>query len=318
PPPPPPPATAIPPAAVIPTAPAQTPSAAPRELTEEEAPLWGFDPTTREVEASEHALEEHPVPPTLEESAAAQARESSPAPPKSVAPPEVQRAAPPEPAAVEPRPSIEQEPRSGWTVRLSPRRATEQERKLAARELEMPPLIDEIVLAARSQQDRLSARGNARRVMAAAKDGAARAANGDPASEIKAMLEAGQLEEAATLALRMAGRSPGDDAAAVVCAVGEGVRQAKHLELAVLCFTTAVLCAPPCDRALWQLCTLSVERRDAEAAPIWLEFVARLLRAQGADLDAISVYRQLLKLAPRRTDIRELLRVSSLTGQLPD
>jgi hypothetical protein len=53
-------------------------------------------------------------------------------------------------------------------------------------------------------------------------------------------------------------------------------------------------------------------------APVWLEFVARLLRARGSDADAISVYRQLLKLAPRRSDIRELLRISSLTGVLPD
>jgi tetratricopeptide (TPR) repeat protein len=184
--------------------------------------------------------------------------------------------------------------------------------------LELPPLVEEIVAAARSLQDALSARGNARRVVAAAGERPPLAATTDPGSEIKTMLEAGQLEEAATTALQMASISPGDDSAAVVCAVGEEVRQAKHLELAVLCFTTAVLSAPPCDRACWQLCTLSVERRDAEAAPIWLEFVARLLRVQGADLDAISVYRQLLKLSPRRTDIRELLRVSSLTGQLPD
>jgi len=155
-------------------------------------------------------------------------------------------------------------------------------------------------------------------VIAAAHERPPLAATADPGSEVKAMLEAGQFEEAATMALQMASSSAGEDSAAVVCAVGEGARQAKQLELAVLCFTTAVLSAPPCDRACWQLCTLSVERRDAEAAPIWLEFVARLLRVQGADLDAITVYRQLLKLSPRRTDILELLRVSSLTGQLPD
>jgi hypothetical protein len=182
----------------------------------------------------------------------------------------------------------------------------------------MPPLIQEIVATAQSQQEALSARGNARRVLAAAQERAPLTAAADPASEIKAMLEAGQLEDAATMAVQMARSSPGEESAAVACAVGEEVRQAKHLELAVLCFTTAVLCAAPCDRACWQLCTLSVERRDATMAPIWLEFVARLLRARGADLDAISVYRQLLKLSPRRADIRELLRVSSLIGQLPN
>jgi hypothetical protein len=278
-----------------------------------DAPLWGFDPATRDVEAGEQALRE-PASAELGGPAADTAPDTASAGPVLEEP-----SAPSEPAQPEPPPAAaEHAPRSGWTVRLSPRRATEQERKLAARELEIPPLIDEIVVAARSQQDRLSARGNARRVLAAAKERAPLAANRDPAAEIKAMLEVGQLEDAATLAMQMALTSPGDEAAAVICAVGEEVRGAKHLELAVLCFTTAVLSAPPCDRACWQLCTLSVERRDAEAAPIWLEFVARLLRAQGHDLDAISVYRQLLKLAPRRNDIRELLRVSSLTGQLPD
>jgi hypothetical protein len=303
---------------VTPAAPVTTPTSQPRELTEEDAPLWGFDPATREVEASEQTLPE-PVSEEAEIPASnngVDAAATEPAVEAYAVPPEP---APPEAAPVERSPAAGQAPPpSGWTVRLSPRRATEQERKLAARELEIPPLIQEIVAAARSQQDRLSARGNARRVLSAAKERPAISVTADPATEIKAMLEAGQLEEAATLAVQMALTAPGEDAATVVCAVGEEVRQAKHLELSLLCFTTAVLCAPPCDRACWQLCTLSVERRDAEAAPIWLEFVARLLRARGADLDAISVYRQLLKLAPRRHDIRELLRVSSLTGQLPD
>lgn len=285
----------------------------PRELTEEESPLWGFDPATRQPETSDQALDEPPAPEIAEEPAPDRAVAMA-----AVAPEREEMVAPPEPATAEPSVPVEQAPRSSWTVRLSPRRATEQERKLAAREVEMTPLVEEIVAAARSLQDALSSRGNARRVMAAAKERPPLAATADPGSDVKTMLEAGQLEEAATMALQMASSSPDDDSAAVVCAVGEAVRQAKQPELAVLCFTTAVLTAPPCDRACWQLCTLSVERRDAEAAPIWLEFVARLLRVQGADLDAISVYRQLLKLSPRRTDIRELLRVSSLTGQLPN
>ena len=315
--PPPPPAgrptTTIPPAVVVPPPPVQSRRPEPRELTEEESPLWGFDPATRQPETSDLALDEPPAPEIAEEPAPDRAVAMA-----AVAPEREEMVAPPEPATAEPSVPVEQAPRSSWTVRLSPRRATEQERKLAAREVEMTPLVEEIVAAARSLQDALSSRGNARRVMAAAKERPPLAATADPGSDVKTMLEAGQLEEAATMALQMASSSPDDDSAAVVCAVGEAVRQAKRLELAVLCFTTAVLTAPPCDRACWQLCTLSVERRDAEAAPIWLEFVARLLRVQGADLDAISVYRQLLKLSPRRTDIRELLRVSSLTGQLPN
>lgn len=272
----------------------------PRELTGDEAPLWGFDPAARESEVEEKATGEP-------------AEEPAPAVPPAVA------SAPPERgpfAAPAGRPA--RGPRSGWTVRDSPRTSTERDRKLLAREAQLPLLVEEIVATAKSQQVALSSRGNARRALAAARDKLPLADGADPSSEIQSLLEAGQLEEAATMAVQMAETRRGEEAAGVACAVGEGVKQAKHFELAVLCFTTAVLSCPPCDRACWQLCTLSVERRDTAMAPVWLEYIARLLRARGADADSISVYRQLLKMTPRRFDIRELLRTSSLTGALPD
>ncbi|MGH7641494.1 MAG: hypothetical protein ACRENX_00490 [Candidatus Dormibacteria bacterium] len=282
------------------TVPAPSPTGPKRELTENAASLWGFDPAARESEV----LDEPSAPPAPEPDAPVPAGVAG-APRVSIA--ETRLETRPEPTT-----------KSGWAVRLSPRTNTERERKLAAREAQLPVLVGEIVAAAKTQQEALSARGNARRALAAARDKLPLADGNDPSGAIEAMLEAGQLEEAASMAVQMANTVGGEEAAAVACTVGEGVKQSKHVELAILCFTTAVLCCPPCDRACWQLCNLSVERRDTEMAPVWLEFVARLLRARGADPDAISVYRQLLKLTPRRTDIRELLRISSLTGVLPD
>ncbi|HEY6538473.1 MAG TPA: hypothetical protein VI138_05460, partial [Candidatus Dormibacteraeota bacterium] len=267
------------------------PGPRPRELSDDEAPLWGFDPAARETGSVEPAPEPAPV---LE--------------------PAVPVASGANGAARRP----ELTHRVGWTVRLSPRSSTEQERKLEARAAQLPGLLDEIVAAAQSQQEALSARGSARRALAAAKSMPPLAAGADPGERVQAHLEAKEFEEAARLAVHVALTERGEEAAGLACTVGEGAKQAKQVELAMLCFTTAVVSSPPCDRACWQLCTLSVERRDAAMAPVWLEFVARLLRARAADVDAISVYRQLLNLAPRRDDIRELLRISSLTGVLPD
>jgi tetratricopeptide (TPR) repeat protein len=201
---------------------------------------------------------------------------------------------------------------------MSPRTSTERDRKLQAREAQLPGLLEEIVAAAKSQQDAIPAKSPARRALEATRETLPLAEGSEPAGQIQALLDGGKLEEAASMAVQLANHQRGDEAAGVACDVGDSLLQDKQLDLAVLCFSAAVLAAPPCDRACWKLCTLSVERRDAVMAPVWLEFVARLLGARGDDADAISVYRQLLKLAPRRNDIRELLRISSLTGILPD
>ncbi|MGC1183998.1 MAG: hypothetical protein WBA31_02455 [Candidatus Dormiibacterota bacterium] len=285
-------------------APSPAPSPALHDLSDEEAPLWGFDPAARTEEpGAEPATAPVPQP----------APQPQPKVPATVA-------ASPRPggqlAVGERRPELGRH--SGWTVRLSPRISTEQERKLAAREAELPALLEEIVAAAKSQQEAIPAKSAARRALAATRETLPLAEGTDPAGQIQALLEAGEMENAAATAVQLANDQRGEDAADLVCDVGDAIQSAQQLDLAVICFTAAVLASPPCDRACWKLCTLSVERRDAVMAPVWLEFVARLLRARGADVDAISVYRQLLKLAPRRVDIRELLRISSLTGTLPD
>lgn len=298
------PAAPEPPAPALTPSPAPTPSPALRDLRDEEAPLWGFDPAARTEESGD-------------EPGATPGPNHSPQPQPKVP---ATAAATPRPggqlAVGQRRPDLGRH--SGWTVRLSPRVSTERERKLAAREAELPALLEEIVAAAKSQQEAIPAKSTARRALAAARETLPLAEGTDPAGQIQALLEAGELENAAATAVQLASAQRGDDAADLVCDVGDAIHAAKLLDLAVLCFSAAVLASPPCDRACWELCTLSVERRDAVMAPVWLEFVARLLRARGADADAISVYRQLLKLAPRRVDVRELLRTSSLTGTLPD
>ena len=281
-------------------APEPTPGPAPIELGIDQIPVWGFDPSARGIEVAPESAKTGPQAPAHPVPAAVSAA--------------------PRPRVTEAIPDLRPElnARSGWTVRLSPRSRSEWERKLAAREAQLPQLIEEIVAAAQTQQASLSSRGNARRALTAASAKLPVADGADLTGQIESMLESGQLEEAATLAVHVAGTVGGEQAAGVACTVGERVKQAKHFELAMLCFTTAVLCSPPCDRACWQLGTLFVERKDPVMAPLWLEFIARLLRAKGADTDAMAVYRQLLKLTPRRSDIRELLRTSSLIGALPD
>jgi hypothetical protein len=293
-------APALPPPTSVAPVPASTPAVVaapvPEKVAPDDASFWGFDPAAREVEAAPE--------PVVESS-----------------PPAPARAAPGSPSrhpSVDPSHWARPPTRSGWAVRLSPRTTTEREKKLRARQAQLPPLVDEIVATVKSEQGVLSSKGNARKVLAAARERLPLAEGADPSEQIRSVLESGELEEAATLAIQLAEAAPGEASAAVVCAVGEAVKQSKRVDLAALCFTTAVLCDPPCDRACWHLCNLSVERRDTTLAPVWLEYIARLLRARGADADSIGVYRQLLNLSPRRSDVRELLRISSLTGTLPD
>jgi hypothetical protein len=284
------PKTPSPPAA---SPPAPTLGPGTRDLTDEEAPLWGFDPAAREPDPE--AVPDRPAK-------VAAAAAASPRPGGQL-------------AVGERRPELVHH--SGWTVRLSPRISTEQESKLEARQAELPVLLEEIAAAAKSQQEAIPAKSNARRALDA-KQSLSLAEGTDPAGQIQALLDEGHLDNAAAMAVQFAKDRSGAVAAELICDVGDAVHQAKQLDLAVLCFATAVITSPPCDRACWKLCTLSVERQDTTMAPVWLEFVARLLRARGSDPDAISVYRQLLKLTPGRSDIRELLRISSLTGVLPD
>ncbi|MGH7609302.1 MAG: hypothetical protein ACREOD_05080, partial [Candidatus Dormibacteria bacterium] len=315
-----------------PLSPGAAPSPSPAPAQPAEALLWGFDPDApADGEPSPPAaVPSEPEPqPTAAAPPVVPAESAAPAPvqPAPVEPSPPQDIAPAPPMASDGELSPESlapeaEPLaaaiSGWTVRLSPRTASERGQRLHARQGQLSKLLQEIVKSAEEQRQAVTGKGDARRVLETARRQLPSADGHDPRSQLRSLLEASQIEDAVTLAVRVAETEPGDASAALSCEVGESAQQARHEDLAVLCYTTAVLTDPPCDAACWKLCNLAVERRDPVRAPIWLEFIARLLHARGADVDAISVYRQLLRLAPRRTDVRELLRISSLTGVLPD
>ncbi len=256
-----------------------------------EADLWGFDPSERQPEP-EVAMS--PPGPALEV-------ESTPVEPQ--APPVVER--PTTGASV-------------WTVRLSPRRAQARDRKVEARRQELKPLVEEIVKQVHEQRRAVSDRGTARQAVRASAEAVPPADLALAAAQLDDLLQAGQHERATALALRVTEAFPGEASAELACRAGEACRAAKQDDLAVLNLTTAVLAAPPFEQACWQLAGMALERKDPQLAPIWLEFVARLLRVRGADEDAVVVYRQLVNLCPRRQDVREILSSASLTGSLPD
>ncbi len=279
---------------------------APAGSAEEEAVLWGFDPAARGVEEVVSAsLEAQTKVPEDERPEPALAVESTPARVASA------------PSAGASGLLGLGNPR-GWTVRLSPRAAQERERRLAKRLVELPALVEEISIQVHEQRRAVSDRGTAKQAVRAAAEQSAPSDLQVAGSRIGDLLEGGRLPDAAALALRAAEAFPGEASAALACLAGEASRHGKDDELATLCFTTAVLAAPPCEAACWQLAGMALEQRDPRLAPIWMEFLARLLRVRGADEDAVVVYRQLLGLTPRRQDVRDILRLASLTGVLPD
>jgi len=286
-------------------APAASAAVGPAEA-EEEAVLWGFDPAAREVPETVRANPETQViAPDGDQLEPALAVESSPAngvADSSSGRPGILGVASPH----------------GWTVRLSPRAAQERDRRLAKRLIELPALIEGISTQVHEQRRAVSDRGMAKQAVRTAAEQSAPTDLQTAGSRIGDLLEGGRLPDAAALALRTAEAFPGAAAAELACRAGEASRDAKDDELATLCFTTAVLAAPPCESACWQLAGMALEQRDPRLAPIWMEFLARLLRVRGADEDAVVVYRQLLNLTPRRQDVSDMLRLASLTGVLPD
>lgn len=278
----------------------------PAGSAEEEAILWGFDPAARAVEEVVSApIEAQTKVPEDERPEPALAVESTPAKVASA------------PSAGAAGLLGLGNPR-GWTVRLSPRAAQERERRLAKRLVELPALVEEISNQVHEQRRAVSDRGTAKQAVRAAAEQSAPSDLQVAGSRIGDLLEGGRLPDAAALALRAAEAFPGEASAELACRAGEASRHGKDDELATLCFTTAVLAAPPCEAACWQLAGMALEQRDPRLAPIWMEFLARLLRVRGADEDAVVVYRQLLSLTPRRQDVRDILRLASLTGVLPD
>jgi hypothetical protein len=294
-------------------APVPEPSAGEVQQTEqvpgEAAALWGFDPAERESAPAEPdeslvpaADEPDPGGPTFVvdsrsaadsvESLADQAPDSSGADGRAVT--------------------------SGWAVRLSPKMAREREHRLHKRADELSPLIEEIVAQVHEQRRAVSDRGLANTAVRSAAEQSAPSELSSAETKLWEMLDGEKLTDAAALVLRAAEAFPGERSAELACRAGEAAREAKDEPLATLCLTTAVLAAPPCETACWQLAGMARESRDPRLAPIWMEFLARLLRVRGADEDAVVVYRQLLNLTPRRQDVRDILRVASLTGVLPD
>lgn len=275
----------------------------------EDAALWGFNPAEREspTPAPDEILvragdEPEPGGPALVvESRSAPDSGESPADPA------------PDRSVVDGGPLT-----PGWAVRLSPKMARERERRLRKRTEELSPLIGEIVAQVHEQRRAVSDRGLANTAVRSAAEQSAPGELSLAETKLWEMLDGDKLTEAAALVLRAAEAFPGERSAELACRAGEAAREAKDEPLATLCLTTAVLAAPPCETACWQLAGMARESRDPRLAPIWMEFLARLLRVRGADEDAVVVYRQLLNLTPRRQDVRDILRVASLTGVLPD
>ena len=283
------------------TAPPAAPAAA--EVADAEAGLWGFDPAERESPPGVAAGSAPPaVDPVAVVAEAALAVESRPA------------------GSASGSSTADTSPASphGWTVRLSPRAARERESRLRKRLDELPVLTDAIIAQVHQQRRAVSDRGTAREAVHAASEQSAPSELAVAATRMAELIDGHRLTEAAALALRASEAFPGEVAADLACRVGEAARHSKDDDLATLCFTTSVLAAPPGDPACWQLAGMALERKDPRLAPIWMEFLAKLLRARGADEDAVVVYRQLLSLTPRREDVRDILRLASLTGVLPD
>ena len=125
-------------------------------------------------------------------------------------------------------------------------------------------------------------------------------------------------DDAAVIAVHLNIRRAGPDSATLACEIGDGLRLAQYDNLAVLCYTSAVVSSPPCEPACWRLCEMAISESDPILGPKWTEFIARILHAQGMDNDAITVYRQLLRLSPQRIDVAQMLSSASISNVLPD
>ncbi|MHB1640358.1 MAG: hypothetical protein ACYCUD_11070 [Candidatus Dormibacteria bacterium] len=206
---------------------------------------------------------------------------------------------------------------------------------------EMPALVAEIVAQALSQRRAVSNRGLARKAVRAAAKRSAPGDLGSATERVSELIRARKLTDAAAIVVRLTESLPGEAAAELARSAGEACRRAAEDDLATICFTSAVLAFPPCEPACRQLAEMALawreprrapsraslyaparidleeEERDPRLAPIWLEFLARVMRVRCADGDALMVYRQLLALAPGREDVRAIVDVASLTGSLP-
>ncbi len=244
------------------------------------------------------------------------------------------------PRAAEERARQEQERQ--FLLQERARQVKDRQQLMQERLLEMPALVAEIVAQALSQRRAVSDRGLARKAVRAAAKRSAPWDLGSATERVSELIQARKLTDATAIVVRLTESLPGEASAELACSAGDACRQAAEDDLATVCLTSAVLASPPCEPACRQLAEMALawreprrapsrailyaparidleeEERDPRLAPIWLEFLARVMRVRGADGDALMVYRQLLALAPGREDVRAIVDVASLTGSLPD
>ncbi|HUY98527.1 MAG TPA: hypothetical protein VMW47_13085 [Verrucomicrobiae bacterium] len=217
----------------------------------------------------------------------------------------------PSPASAEvPTPAV-------WGVRVSPRAQQVRERRIAGRQAEVPVILAQLRAAASEDLAAALGRGKGQRAARSVRS----APHPDPA-ELRRVLDThvdGRRPwEAVALAARLAAEIPSVGVSDAACALGERCRDGREPAAARVAFLSAIIAAPPCERACWQLAALAFARKDPKDSARWLEFVARLLRSRVADQDALAVYRQIAALNPSRRDVHELVRTASLNGVLPD
>ncbi|MHB1527267.1 MAG: hypothetical protein ACYCZN_13495 [Candidatus Dormibacteria bacterium] len=221
------------------------------------------------------------------------------------------------------------------------RQVQDRQRLMQERLREMPALVAEIVAQVLNQRRAVADRGLARKAVRAAAKPSGPWDLKSAAQRVSELIDARKLTEAVAMVVRLTESLPGEAAAELACTVGDACRRAAEDDLATLCFTSAVLAFPPYEPACRQLAEMALawreprrapsraslyaparidleeEERDPRLAPIWLEFLARVLLVRGADADAVMVYRQLLALAPGRDDVRAIVGTASLPGRLP-
>lgn len=206
-----------------------------------------------------------------------------------------------------------------WSIRQPPQILEVQNQRRRRRAHKVEPLLSEIVTAAKSQFDVAAERSkSAFSVVSRAKEPILEFGVANLERRAREMLANEHWDDAAVIAVHLNIRRAGPDSATLACEIGDGLRLAQYDNLAVLCYTSAVVSSPPCEPACWRLCEMAISESDPILGPKWTEFIARILHAQGMDNDAITVYRQLLRLSPQRIDVAQMLSSASISNVLPD
>jgi hypothetical protein len=226
---------------------------------------------------------------------------------------------PPTPPNPREAPAIEDDVPTTWSIRQPPQVLEVQNQRRRRRAHKVEPLLNEIVAAAKSQFDVAAERSkSAYSVVTRAKEPILEFGVANLERRARDMLAAEHWDDAAVIAVHLNLRRASPDSTTLACEIGDGLRLAQYDNLAVLCYTSAVVASPPCEPACWRLCEMAIAESDPILGPRWTEFIARILHAQGMDNDAITVYRQLLRLSPQRIDVAQILSAASISNVLPD